>query len=434
MILRSILIHLNIETYWAELDKYYPNIDNTNDFIEFTTEKEQTFTLQTMSWIIRVLQDEQAHITDIHIAWCLCIIVPNFWENSHKINLTFSERHKKLTVRRINNYIVKLSVLDSASFVEKETISNLHNAFCNQSWQVIAEQYHYQLNEIYECISIFSRNIGIDSHSYLFLIWHYLDDAMTILNQEEDYQLILVWLTYIPTKLLPEFAMKTSNLIAKFLILLKIHNVSIEHQQQFVSIWNSLDFQHLKEWLTVFNHYPVRYPYLQIGLGRFLADTSVENISIYIDSLPLENDRETVLQCLQTFFESASTSKKKVFCEMAFKKWDAWDFQLSAKDQRKSSSLDLAIIMYFKEFFIDECNDFIQHHLDKIQSIHHKWFENETTFNSYIQFHLAKIQPPCWANYLLEHNLPLSIIQNLEFTPDFFKEDIRWQHWYWYYN
>ena len=50
----------NIETYWAELDKYYPNIDNTNDFIEFTTEKEQTFTLQTMSWIIRVLQDEQA--------------------------------------------------------------------------------------------------------------------------------------------------------------------------------------------------------------------------------------------------------------------------------------------------------------------------------------------------------------------------------------
>lgn len=100
------------------------------------------------------------------------------------------------------------------------------------------------------------------------------------------------------------------------------------------------------------------------------------------------------------------------------------------------SVLDEVVIYYFQHY----CDgitrhNFINQHLNEILNAQNRWFADKTKFNYFVEFHLSKIQPACIADELIKDtDLTLEYFRNKEFTPIFFQNDKRWQHWLRYFH
>lgn len=58
----------------------------------------------------------------------------------------------------------------------------------------------------------------------------------------------------------------------------------------------------IKSWLSVVNQYPVRFPWLQLGLGKFLTTATNQETVFYIESINLKSSSEDIKRCVGYFF------------------------------------------------------------------------------------------------------------------------------------
>lgn len=58
----------------------------------------------------------------------------------------------------------------------------------------------------------------------------------------------------------------------------------------------------IKSWLSVVNKYPVRFPWLQLGLGKFLTTATNQETVFYIESINLKSSSEDIKRCVGYFF------------------------------------------------------------------------------------------------------------------------------------
>lgn len=109
-------------------------------------------------------------------------------------------------------------------------------------------------------------------------------------------------------------------------------------------------------WMKVF----VRYPALQLPLGRALANVPDTAIDGYVNSIWLypklagrDPGRRSVAECLREFRANASPERRKALWACAHKRWLEWDFSRADPDQHLTaitwSDLDYALVGYASE-------------------------------------------------------------------------------------
>lgn len=83
-------------------------------------------------------------------------------------------------------------------------------------------------------------------------------------------------------------------------------------------------------WLLMCNRYPVRYPHIQVALGKALARSDISSLQAYVNSISLGTSdreiRENVTRCLSIFRTKAQSVRRLALWRAAFERWDTWNF------------------------------------------------------------------------------------------------------------
>lgn len=411
----------NKNLFWQFFRNFYSCSINYQDSIIYLANlanKEKL--IESASWIIRILQDEQARPRNQEIAFELAYCIPNFWQISYDEGITFSESSKRLALLYLTCIEIDFPVNCGDSVNKKEMMIRLYSYLEHCQWREIQTNY-YQINSIY-------NNIHWPSHcSYLFMVEHQISEIITLINNEIKVWRLLYWLAHLPEKYKQPVVLKTDNELAKFLLLLDleylIRNGLKQEQLQLSEIWDNSP----TEWFQIFNKYPVRYPWLQLGLGKFLTSATNEQIQLYIDSIDLSTAPEVIQDCLKYFLEHSSQENIHYFCKLAYKKWETWGFGDSYSIQQ--SCLDIVIVKYFQEFVTDkERKEFIDNEINQILSFNKIWFTSIVELNEFIYFHLSRMQPACMA-LNQDDSLSIDELNTKLCYPNFFQEDSRWKNW-----
>jgi len=396
--------------YYHDAVIYIDNLDKKNRLIE------------SISWLINTLQDEHSSEKDQKIAFELTCLLPKFWAISYEEGIIFSQSSKNLAMRYLSHLENELSTLQNASINDNERMDFLTENLENKRWKELAED-EWHLNELY-------NHLSLNFHqSYSFISEHYDCEILSLINQEMKVCNLLYWLALLPEKYCQPFALQTTNNLAKFLLLFKLNYLSRNEmkneQRQLSNIWQNCP----DEWFYIFNQYPVRYPYLQLGFGAFLTKATDEKICIYIDSLHLNQGEESIKECLMYFFAHADKNRIQYLCKLAFEKWKDWDFGNPYSIAR--SVLDRALVKYFQIMLPKQDREnFIQNEINQIVNFQQQWFASIVELDKFVYLHLSRIQPACIAEELeKDSSLSFEDIRKGIGYPNQFNNDLRWSNW-----
>lgn len=411
------------QLFWQYLDDFYPLSTSYQEALIYINDIDKKRELiESISWLINTLQNEQASGENQKIAFELACLLPKFGEISYEEGIAFSHSSKKLAMEYLSNLKIELSTRSNASINDKEIIDNLKEHLVNKRWTEIAENY-WQLESIYEYLFV-------DFHQlYSFIYHHYKHEILSFINQETNVWNLLYWLTHLPEKYLQPFTLQTTNNLAKFLLLFRLNYLSRNEmrneQLRLSDIWQDCP----DEWFYVFNQHALRYPYLQLGFGAFLINATDEKIGIYIDSLYLNENEDSIKDCLEYFFAHSNENRIQYLCNRAYEKWKDWDFDNSYSLRR--SVLDRALVRYFQMFVSkQDRKDFIQNEINQILNFQQKWFTSIVELDKFVYLHLSRMQPACFADEL--HNktsLSFEDFQKKFYYPNQFENDFRWKNW-----
>lgn len=426
--------YLDFKNWKRNTDFYYyfqnlslpRQIDYQNNIVYFNNEDEKINLLETLAWVILTLKNEDSDEESQQIAFELSSIVPNFWQVTNQENIYFSDSCKKLAVNYLNSVDFNIQATEHSSINERENLDFLEKILTDKNWQEIADNYS-SLNDIY-------NKMFIDWHtSYGYLLQHHFDVLLDIINKTNSVWKILWLIVHLENRQIIDVILKTDNKLAVFLLLHRLNtsfdNLDKNYLLSLSKLWESLEDDLLKEWLSIFNKFPNRHKALQYGIGKFLCKSNPENIQIYINNLNLNSNYQDIGDCIQYFLSNSTNDNREYFCKLSFEKWKDWQPENGHKIFK--SVLDEVIVYYF-QYYCDEIirGEFINKHLNEIFNAQNRWFDNKTEFNHFVEFHLSKIQPACLADELIKDtDLTLENFINKEFTPNFFQEDKRWQHW-----
>lgn len=404
--------------FWQYQDNFYPS---SFDYRIDDIDKKNTL-IESISWLINILQDEHSSEKDQKIAFELTCLIPKFWEISYEEGIIFSQSSKNLAMRYLSHLEIELSTLQNASINDNERMDSLTENLENERWKELAED-KWHLNDLY-------NHLSLNFHqSYSFISEHYDCEILSLINQEMKVCNLLYWLALLPEKYCQPFALQTTNNLAKFLLLFKLNDLSRNEmkneQRQLSDIWQNCP----DEWFYIFNQYPVRYPYLQLGFGAFLTKATDEKICIYIDSLHLNQGEESIKECLMYFFAHADESRIQYLCKLAFKKWKDWDFGNPYSIAR--SVLDRALVKYFQIMLPKQDREnFIQNEINQILNFQQEWFASIVELDKFVYLHLSRIQPACIAEELeQDSSLSFEDIRKHVYSSAQFDNDLRWRNW-----
>ena len=413
--------------FWKFLDTIFNcSCDRQNEIIYFKKSKDKLLLIELVNYIIYTLQDEDTSEYNKKIAFELSCMVPNFWQNCIKKNILFSQSSKNLAIDYMNRISFEFFASSDALTYEKESIDYIRRILQEKEWGEIAE-YNYLIQYILEYLSLASNQF------ISFLFWHDQKNIIEAINRESNPDKLLYFIAHIPNDLKFQFLLELNdNYIAIFLLLLNLCSSKREfnYKSEIRKIFIKLDKSLLKHWLFVLNTYPCRYPLIQLGLGVFLAESSdLEIVEIYINSINLEGYSDDIRECVDYFLNNSNGEVRKLFCELAYKKWEEWDYERSCSIKR--SAFDRVIVYFFQNYVTDlERNEFIQSHIVKIERFQEQWFDNKIDLDKFVYFHLSKIQPACMANMLKEDAKTDCYSMNKKiFYPGIFYEDLRWVNW-----
>ena len=409
--------------FWQYCNEHYPssmNSQNTTIYINDINKK--TKLIKSISWLVKILQDEHSSEKDQKIAFELTYLLPKFWEISHEEDIVFSHSSKKLAMRYLSHLEIELSTLQNASINDNERMDSLTENLENERWKELAED-KWHLNELY-------NHLSLNFHqSYSFISEHYDYEILSLINQETKVFNLLYWLALLPEKYRQPFVLQTTKNLAKFLLLFKLDHLSRnemkDEQIQLSDIWEDSP----NEWFDIFNQYPVRYPSLQLGFGAFLTNATDEKVRIYIDSLQLNQDETTIKECLEYFFAHADKNRVQHLCKLAFEKWKDWDFGNPYSIAR--SVLDRALVKYFQIMLPKQDREnFIQNEINQILNFQQEWFASIVALDKFVYLHLSRMQPACIAEELeKDASLSFEDIQKRVYFPAQFDNDLRWRNW-----
>ena len=145
------------------------------------------------------------------------------------------------------------------------------------------------------------------------------------------------------------------------------------------------------KWMRAFNRYPVRTKSLQPAFGKSLAGSDPSAKTAYIDAVSLSTThgkcREAVTACLSEFQKTASLEERQVAWQLAFQRWETWDFDIACDDihltRMAVCELDFAVIGYAVECLDD--NDLqsmlrmLQRELNAVQA---RWYRDRLAFDA----------------------------------------------------
>ena len=409
--------------FWQYYNNFYPSsIDYHDAVIYIDNPDKKNRLIESISWLINTLQDEHSSEKDQKIAFELTFLLPKFWAISYEEGIIFSQSSKNLAMRYLSHLEIELSTLQNASINDNERMDSLTENLENERWKELAED-KWHLNELY-------NHLSLNFHqSYSFISEHYDCEILSLINQEMKVCNLLYWLALLPEKYCQPFALQTTNNLAKFLLLFKLNYLSRNEmkneQRQLSDIWQNCP----DEWFYIFNQYPVRYPYLQLGFGAFLTKATDEKICIYIDSLHLNQGEESIKECLMYFFAHADENRIQYLCKLAFEKWKDWDFGNPYSIAR--SVLDRALVKYFQIMLPKQDREnFIQNEINQILNFHQQWFASIVELDKFVYLHLSRIQPAYIAEELeKDSSLSFEDIRKGIGYPNQFNNDLRWRNW-----
>ena len=409
--------------FWQYQDNFYPSSFDYQDAVIYIDDIDKKNTLiESISWLINILQDEHPSEKDQKIAFELTCLLPKFWAISYEEGIIFSQSSKNLAIRYLSHLKIELSTIQNASINDNERMDSLTENLENERWKKLAED-KWHLNELY-------NHLSLNFHqSYSFISEHHNHEILSLINQETKVFNLLYWLALLPEKYRQPFALQTTNKLAKFLLLFRLDHLSRnemkDEQIQLSDIWKDCP----NEWFDIFNQYPVRYPYLQLGFGAFLTKATDEKICIYIDSLHLNQGEESIKECLMYFFAHADKNRIQYLCKLAFDKWKDWDFGNPYSIAR--SILDRALVKYFQIMLPKQDREnFIQNEINQILNFQRQWFASIVELDKFVYLHLSRMQQACISEELeKDASLSFEDIQKRVYFPAQFDNDLRWRNW-----
>ena len=409
--------------FWQYQDNFYPSSFDYQDAVIYIDDIDKKNTLiESISWLINILQDEHPSEKDQKIAFELTCLLPKFWAISYEEGIIFSQSSKNLAMRYLSHLEIELSTLQNASINDNEMIDALLENLENKQWKNLEESW-WQLEALYEKLS---RNFH---QSYSFISENHSDEILLLINQETNVCNLLYWLALLPEKYRQPFSLQTTNKLAKFLLLLRLDHLSRnemkDEQIELSGIWQNCP----DEWIYIFNQYPVRYPSLQLGFGAFLSNATDEKIRIYIDSLQLNQNEATIKECLAYFFDHADEHRVRYLCKLAYDKWEGWNFGNSYSIAR--SVLDRALVKYFQIMLPKQDREnFIQNEINQILNFRQQWFASIVALDKFVYLHLSRMQQACISEELeKDSSLSFEDIQKRVYFPAQFDNDLRWRNW-----
>ena len=409
--------------FWQYYNNFYPSsIDYHDAVIYIDNPDKKNRLIESISWLINTLQDEHSSEKDQKIAFELTCLLPKFWAISYKEGIIFSQSSKNLAMRYLSHLEIELSTLQNASINDNERMDSLTENLENERWKELAED-KWHLNELYNHLSL---NFN---QSYSFISEYHNHEILLLINQETKVFNLLYWLALLPEKYRQPFALQTTNKLAKFLLLFRLDHLSRnkmkDEQIQLSDIWKDCP----NEWFDIFNQYPVRYPYLQLGFGAFLTKATDEKIRIYIDSLHLNQGEESIKECLMCFFAHADENRIQYLCKLAFEKWKDWNFGNPYSIAR--SVLDRALVKYFQIMLPKQDREnFIQNEINQILNFQQEWFASIVELDKFVYLHLSRMQLVCITEKLeQDSSLSFEDIQKRVYFPAQFDNDLRWRNW-----
>ena len=409
--------------FWQYRDNFYPSRFGYQDAVIYIDDMDKKNRLiESISWLLNILQDEHSSEKDQKIAFELTCLIPKFWAISYEEGIIFSQSSKNLAMRYLSHLEIKLSTLQNASINDNERMDFLTENLENERWKELAED-EWHLNELY-------NHLSLNFHqSYSFISEHYDCEILSLINQETKVCNLLYWLALLPEKYCQPFALQTTNKLAKFLLLFRLDHLSRnemkDEQIQLSNIWKDCP----NEWFDIFNQYPVRYPYLQLGFGAFLTKATDEKIRIYIDSLQLNQDEANIKECLAYFFDHADGHRVRYLCKLAYERWENWKFENSYSIAR--SVLDRALVKYFQIMLPKQDREnFIQNEINQILNFQQEWFASIVELDKFVYLHLSRMQPACIAEELeQDSSLSFEDIRKHVYSSAQFDNDLRWRNW-----
>ena len=409
--------------FWQYYNNFYPSsIDYHDAVIYIDNPDKKNRLIESISWLINTLQDEHSSEKDQKIAFELTCLLPKFWAISYEEGIIFSQSSKNLAIRYLSHLKIELSTIQNASINDNERMDSLTENLENERWKKLAED-KWHLNELY-------NHLSLNFHqSYSFISEHHNHEILSLINQETKVFNLLYWLALLPEKYRQPFALQTTNKLAKFLLLFRLDHLSRnemkDEQIQLSNIWKDCP----NEWFDIFNQYPVRYPYLQLGFGAFLTKATDEKICIYIDSLHLNQGEESIKECLMYFFAHADKNRIQYLCKLAFDKWKDWDFGNPYSIAR--SILDRALVKYFQIMLPKQDREnFIQNEINQILNFQRQWFASIVELDKFVYLHLSRMQQACISEELeKDASLSFEDIQKRVYFPAQFDNVLRWRNW-----
>jgi len=190
-------------------------------------------------------------------------------------------------------------------------------------------------------------------------------------------------------------------------------------------------------WMRAFNEYPMRFPALQLPLGRALAQASANALASYVESislyarpldrpehgqLSLTDGSQSVANCLKAFRESATLEQRCTLWQIAETRWEHWNFGLQSSSEGNliwivGSELDYAITAHAAECLtVNKREALLASLVKEIRDIEMGWHSSIMELQSRRNVFLSRMQPLLVeddADWLfLQPIIPSEIIQN----------------------
>ena len=176
-----------------------------------------------------------------------------------------------------------------------------------------------------------------------------------------------------------------------------------------------------RAWMTVLNTYPVRYPMLQIALGRALARASDGSFEAWLDALKLHPEslsraispttRPDAVTCLAAFAEAAAFDVRVAAWSQVWSRWNEWNFaDREALLEVHGSILDLGVVGYALEVLDEvEVAEHIEAEARAINLAFGRWWPTSTALNSEMNRRQSRLQPLAHAQALRQASAPVGL-------------------------
>ena len=128
--------------FWQYQDNFYPSSIDYHDAVIYIDDMDKKNRLiQSISWLINILQDEHPSEKDQKIAFELTCLLPKFWAISYEEGIIFSQSSKNLAIRYLSHLEIELSTLQNASINDNEMIDALLENLENKQWKNLEESW-----------------------------------------------------------------------------------------------------------------------------------------------------------------------------------------------------------------------------------------------------------------------------------------------------